>query len=107
MRFILHKIESIPSTIPRGGPGPLPPLAQEGVGSEGASLGGGGLWITLTLLNSKLLIVKVAENRVVSTEHNADLSSVYTSGLVRSKGVYDIVQNIILLYSMPSSPVTS
>ena len=41
MRFILHKIESIPSTIPRGGPGPLPPLAQEGVGSEGASLGGG------------------------------------------------------------------
>ena len=37
MRFILHKIESIPSTFPRGGPGPLPPIAQEGVGSEGAS----------------------------------------------------------------------
>ena len=64
------------------------------------------MWITLTLLNSKSLIVKIAENRVVSTEHNADLSSVYTSGLVRSKGVYDIVQHIILLYSMPSSPVT-
>ena len=60
-----------------------------------------------TLLNSKSLIVKIAKHRVVSTEHNADLSSVYTSGLVRSKGVYDIVQNIILLYSMPSSPVTS
>ena len=30
-------------------------------------------------------------NRVVTTEHNADLSSVYTS-------VYDTVQKIILLY---------
>ena len=37
---------------------------------------------------------KIAENRVLSTEHNADLSSVYTSGLVRSKGVYDIVCHV-------------
>ena len=33
-----------------------------------------------TAIPIQSLIVKIAENRVVSTEHNADLSSVYTSG---------------------------
>ena len=75
MRFILHKIESIPSIFPRGGPGPLPPLAQEGVDSEGDS------FYSLSMNVASLFPMGCVDHiDTMSTEHNADLSSVYTSG---------------------------